>query len=255
MNKLILLSGIALLVSCAQKETTSDPENTSETAIAAKDTLPEKVSYYKVNGKAILLGNPIKLLDEQFKETKDISSLNGQMVEVREVSDRYYKSNPADDHCQEFKYVKIAAKGLEGYVDGRSLYEPVKSTQNKTVRIDGHKISLTVTSHFGIGVADDDGLTTCQVRTPALFSDEAAHYEGLVYMIKNKHDTDQYPYFELKADAGAHDDITSINKQNDHYLIRIERTYQEGGAKLLVVIRRDDDGKFFAEIVEYKEFN
>lgn len=140
-------------------------------------------------------------------------------------------------------------------MDGRNLYEPVKSTQNKIVRIEGHEISLIATSHFGIGVADDNGLTACQVRTPALFSDEAAHYEGLVYMIKNKHYTDQYPYFELKADAGAHDDIASINKQDDTYLIRIERTYQEGGAKLLVSISRHDDGKYFAEILEYKEFN
>lgn len=255
MNKLLFLLSIPFLVGCGQKATNSDSENSSTTAIATKDTLPEKVSYYKVNGKAILLGDPIKLLDEQLKETKDITSLNGQMVEVREVSEHYYKSNPADDNCQEFKYVKIAAKGMEGYVDGRNLYEPVKSTQNIIVRIEGHEISLIATSHFGIGVADDDGLTGCQVRTPALFSDEAAHYEGLVYMIKNKYYTDQYPYFELKADAGAHDDIASINKQDDTYLIRIERTYQEGGAKLLVSISRHNDEKYFAEIVEYKEFN
>lgn len=56
------------------------------------------------------MGNDIKLLDGNFKEIKDISNLNEQLVDITEVSDLTYKANPADEHCQEFRYVKVKQK-------------------------------------------------------------------------------------------------------------------------------------------------
>jgi len=69
-------------------------------------------------------------------------------------------------------------------------------------------------------------------------------------MVKNKNYGDNYPYFELKDDDGAHDEIVSIDKQGDNYLLKIKRTYQEGGANLLVEIYRDKSATFVAEIKE-----
>ena len=72
-------------------------------------------------------------------------------------------------------------------------------------------------------------------------------------MIKNKYYEDNYKYFELRDDDGAVDEIEDISRQDDKYLLRIKRMYQEGGAKLLVLISKDTSGKFFAEILETTE--
>ena len=253
MNKLTLLFSIALLTSCGQHETKTMSENPEKGISASKEITVPKITFYKVNGKAILLGDNIKLLDENFKVIKDISYLNEQFVLVTEVSDKYHKAKPTDDHCQEFKYVKIKTKDIEGYVDGRKLFEPIKHIQNKILKMDSNEVSFIATNYFGIGVGDEDGLTFCSANTPVAFSDKNAKYEGLVKMVKNKNYESDYPYFELKDDDGANDEIISIDKQDDKYLLKIKRRYQEGGANLLVVIYKDQNGTFVAEILKNEQ--
>ena len=250
MNKLILILSIALMTSCGQQETKNNSGTIEKVENVTKDTTDQKIIFYKVNGKAILLGDNIKLLDENFKEIKDISYLNEQFVQVTEVSDKYHKLKSTDDYCQEFKYVKIKTKDFEGYVDGRKLYEPIKHIHNKIIKIDYNEVSFIATTYFGIGVSDEDGLTGCSINTPVVFSDKSAKYEGLVKMVKNKNYEDDYPYFELKDDDGANDEILSINKQDDKYLLKIKRGYQEGGANILFAVYKDKNGTFVAEILE-----
>lgn len=241
---------LILLISCEQLENKPNQATTEKVENLTTDTNQTKITFYKFNGKGILLGDNIKLLDENFKEIKDISYLNEQFVDVTEVSDKYYKIKPTDDYCQEFKYVKIKVKDLVGYIDGRKIYEPIKNTQNKIVKIDNNEVSFIATNNFGIGVSDDDGLTGCSINTPVVFSDRSVNYEGLVKMVKNKNYEDNYPYFELKDDDGAIDEILSIDKQGDKYLLKIKRTYQEGGANLLVEVYKDKSGTFVAEIIK-----
>ena len=71
-------------------------------------------------------------------------------------------------------------------------------------------------------------------------------------MVKNTNYKSDYPYFELKNDDGANDEILNIEKQGNKYLLTIKRTYQEGGANLLVTVSKDKSGKFVAEILENK---
>lgn len=226
-------------------------EKTEKVEGIKTDTTHTKITFYKVNGKGILLGDNIKLLDENFKEIKDIGYLNEQFVDITAVSDKYYKIKPTDDYCQEFKYVKIKTKEFEGYVDGRKIYEQIKDTQNKIVNIDNNEVSFIATSYFGIGVSDDDGLTGCSINTPVVFSDKSANYEGLVKMVKNKYYEHKYPYFELKADDMAGDEILSIDNQADKYILSIRRVYQEGGANMKVAIYKNENNKYVAEIIEY----
>jgi hypothetical protein len=250
MKLIAKILGFTMLISSAKQEKKTSNQAPQKVENAKTDTSANNVIFYKVNGKGILLGSNIKLLDEKFKEIKDISYLNEQFADVTEVSDKYHKIRPTDDYCQEFKYVKIKTKDFEGYVDGRKIYELIKHTQNKTVKIDNNEVSFVTTSYFGIGVSDDDGLTGCSIKTPVVFSDKSVNYEGLVKMVKNKNYEDNYPYFELQDDDGANDEILSIDKQDDKYLLKIKRTYQEGEAKLLVAVYKDKKGIFVAEIIE-----
>jgi hypothetical protein len=182
------------------------------------ETIEIKLTSSKASVKGILLGEHIKLLDNNFKEIKDISNLNEHFVEIVEISDTYHKIKPSDDYCQEFKYVRIKATGIDGYVDGRKIYKPVEHSQNKIVKLDNYEVSFVTTNYFGIGVSDDDGLTGCMINTPVVFTDNSVNYEGLVKMVKNDKYEGNYPYFELKDDEGAYDEIVSIDKQSDKYL-------------------------------------
>lgn len=251
MDKLILIFNIALFTLCCSHKVKTNSENTEHTNNKI-DITTTKITFYKVNSQAILLGENIKLLDENIEEIKDISYLNGHFVEIKEVSEKYYKAKPTDDYCKEFKYVKIKTKDFEGYVDGRKLYEPIKHPQNKIVKIDNNEVSFIATSYFGIGISDNDGLTGCSINTPTVFSDKNAKYEGLLKMIKNKDYQSDYPYFELKDDDGANDEILNIDKQDKKYLLKIKRFYQEGEENLLVAIYKDKSGTFVAEILEKK---
>ncbi len=253
MKNLTTILSLIILVSCGQQESKTNNQTTEKLEGVETDTNEIKISFYKVNGKGILLGDNIKLLDENFKEIKDISYLNEQFVDITEVSDKYHKIKPTDDYCQEFKYVKIKTKDFEGYVDGRKIYETIKHTKNKTVKIDNNEVSFIATTYFGISVSDDEGLTGCSINTPVIFSDKSVNYEGLVKMVKNKNYEDNYPYFELKDDDGANDEILNIDKQGDKYLLKIRRTYQEGEANLLIEIYKDKSGIFVAEIIEKKQ--
>jgi hypothetical protein len=252
MKRLTTILSLILLISCGQQNKPNQ-ETTEKVESVNIDTMKSKITFYKVNGKGILLGNNIKLLDEDFKEIKDISYLNEHFVDVTEVSDKYHKIKPTDDYCQEFKYVKIKAKDFEGYVDGRKIYEPIKHTQNKIIKIDNNEVSFIATTYFGIGVSDDNGLTGCSINTPVVFSEKSVNYEGLIKMVKNKNYKDNYPYFELKDDDGANDEILSIDKKDDKYLLKIKRTYQEGGANLLVEVYKDKSGTFVAEIIKNEQ--
>ncbi len=253
MKTLTTILSLILLISCGQQENKTNQDTTEKSESIKTDSNQPKITFYKANGRVILLGNNIKLLDANFKEIKDISSLNEHFVDVIEVSDKYHKAKPTDDYCQEFKYVKIKTKDLEGYVDGRKIYEPIKHIQNKTVKINNNEVSFIATTYFGIGVSDDDGLTGCSINTPVIFSDKSVNYEGLVKMVKNKNYQDNYPYFELKDDDGANDEILNIDKKGDKYLLQIKRTYQEGRANLLVEIYKDKSGTFVAEIIENEQ--
>ena len=239
-------------MSCGKQENKTSVVTTEKTERIVQDTTASKIIFHKTNGKAVLLGNDIKLLDGNFKEIKDISNLNEQLVDITEISDLTYKANPADEHCQEFRYVKIKTKDTEGYVDGRKVYAPIKDSPVKTLKTGNNEVSFKPTAYFGIGVSDDDGLTDCSVNTPILFSDKSTKYEGLVKMAKNKNYESDYPYFELKNDDGANDEILNIEKQDNKYLLTIKRIYQEGGANLLVAVSKDKSGKFVAEILENK---
>lgn len=61
------------MTSCGQQEIKNNSLTYEKVENVTKDTTHQKISSYKVNRKAILLGENIKLFDENFKEIKDIS--------------------------------------------------------------------------------------------------------------------------------------------------------------------------------------
>ncbi|MEO5910236.1 MAG: hypothetical protein ABIP95_05070 [Pelobium sp.] len=253
MKKLIYLLPILFFISCQQNTNKSGLKESKSVKTSIKDSVVKStkiIPFKKTTNEGVLIGKEIKLLDEQLNEIKNISFLNGQIIQVIGVSDSSYKINPKDEYCQEFKYVKVKTKDLEGVVEGRKVYGFTKDEQNKTVNIEGNEISFTPTQYYGIGVSDDNGLTGCQSQNPVIFSDGNAKYKGLVKMIKNEYVYDDYPYFELKADDGNYDEIISVKKQDGKYMLEIKRDFQEGIATMIVAIYKNTNSVYVAEIIK-----
>ena len=250
LKNMIFFANLIILASCEQNiqytENTIQTKNTN----TIKDSLFHNSTFIKVNNRAVLLGDTIKLLDNIFNEIKDISYLKEQLVIITEVSEKLHKEKPTDNYCNEFKYVKIKTKDIEGYVDGRKVYALIEQHQNKTLLIDNNEISFVATNYFGVGVSDSVGLTECRIYTPVIFSDKNEKYEGIVKMIFNKKSESTFPYFELKNDDGASDKIAAVEKQGEKYLLHIKRFHQVDEANILVAIYKDKTGKFVAEILE-----
>ena len=252
MNKLIVLLPLILFISCGQAKTTNKKDKLALTESNNTDT----IKYLQLSNKAVLLGSDLKLLDKNYKIIKDISNFNGKIIEITAVSKYYQKLKPTDDFCEDFKYVKVKSKEFEGIVDGRRVYATIESDQNRTIEIGQNKIVLTVTRNFGIGVTNEEGLTGCTVYSPILLQDKSSDYEGLIEMVKNKLNDSHlvyYPYYELKDDDGATDKIETIENKDNKIILAIKRIYQEGSAKLLVQIRKDDKGQFIAEILKNEQ--
>jgi hypothetical protein len=248
LTKFLLSLLFAFLVSCESSVSTTPEDNTISTDQNANSGLKKPITFYGVNGHAILLGKDIKLLDSTFHEIQDISRFHEHLVEVTEVSNDYHLPPSGGEPCDRFKYVKIRNDEFEGYVDGRFLYESGKDLKNKFLTIEGKDVSLVTTHNFGIGTTDEDGLTFCSVRTPVLFSENAPPDGQLVKMVQNENYTDPYPYLELKSDDQADDEILSIEKEQDKYLVKIKREFQEGETMLQLHIFKDANGSYLAEI-------
>lgn len=239
---------LGILISCNLQDNKTNLRTNASDRIEQKVATDLRNTFTKVKRKGILIGDNLKLFDQNLVEINDVSPLNEQFVEITEISHKYYKTNPSDDYCKDFKYVKITTKDYIGYVNGTKIYQPIKHIQNKNVEIDNNEVSFIVTTDFGIGVSDEDGLTFCSVYRPVIFSDRLANYEGLLKMVKNTNYSSNYPYFELKDDDMANDEILSIESQADKYIVKIKRTYQEGAANLSLAVYEDMRGIFVAEI-------
>ena len=175
-----------------------------------------------------------------------ISNINIEsFVNITAISDSLYKKNEKDDYCEEFKYVKIKSKELDGIIDGRLIFEPVKSMQNKKY----NDIELITTSYFGIGVSNEDGLTSCSENTPAILVDKKSGNEELILMTKNEYYNSKFDYFQLEANDGAYDEIIEIKEVKGGYHLKIKTEYQEGGDLFTVEIRKNEKDIYVAEII------
>ncbi len=247
MYKLILIFTSFILSACGQQTLDNKQNKILETL--TKDT----VSYYEVGGKAILLGKSINLIDSAFYISKNINDYNEQIVEIGAISNNYYKLNKFDDYCDEFKYVQIKCEDFKGIVDGRNVFFPIKSLQNKTLEYNGNKIEFIATENGGIGADDENGLTGCTINTPVYFIDKNAKYEGVIKMVTNNYYNDDFPYLELKFDDTANDEIEKIEVKDGKYYLKINRSYQEGRAEILIEIK-NKNSEFTAEIIKLEKF-
>jgi hypothetical protein len=261
MKFLALIALIIIFFSC--KNNVDTAEKTAQTkdtinnvSISTTSQSPIEIiknePFSNYQAKAVLIGQKIELLDENSKIIKDISNLNEKIISVLAISNKInFHKNVSD--CNEYKWVKIKIDNEIGFVDGTYLYELIEHKQNQKKQIGTDEIEITLTKNMGQREFDETGDPLyCFSDKPIVFKDKASKYEGVIKTLKNKFSENNKYYFEIADNDGAGDEIKTIEKINEQYIFTIERSYQEGVGNLKVSIYKDNNGKFVAEITEFK---
>lgn len=245
MSYISLILCVLLCSACSSSTPPTAKQETRATNTAPNET---SITYEPTQQEAVLIGSNIQLLDQNLHPVQDISSWEGQLVAVTAISTTYESLPTGEGFCDLVKYVQINYQGTEGVVDGRAVYALKENTQTFTVG--NNTIAISPTNYFGMGDFWEEDVTDCTLYCPVVFYDKKTNYKGLLSMVKNEFYQANYPYFELQSNEGMQDELTTIEKLEDRYLLHIHRMYQEDQAQLIVAVYQDATGKWLAEIIE-----
>ena len=121
LSLLTALSFVILSCSCSANKTNVKNDRDQQNETINKIEIVSKISFKKVTGRAILVGNKIKLFDNDLNLIEDISNLKTKFIEITGISDSIF--NDTKDICNAFWYVKIKTSNKEGIVNGRCVFK------------------------------------------------------------------------------------------------------------------------------------
>jgi hypothetical protein len=182
------------------------------------------------SARAILIGNTFNAFDERGNAIHRYKQ--GEIVDIIGVSDSLY--NSSIEYCDGYHWVKVQDNDTVSYIDGRRVYEIIESEQDTFFNYMGVKYWIKTTEFYGVGVADDEGLTGCSnYHQPVVMIDSRSDQPKLIEIIKNDvfedvHWDVDFEFFDLLANDGAYDEIIKIEETQNGVLLTIRREYQEG---------------------------
>ncbi len=214
-----------------------------------------EITFKKTNGQAILLGNRIKILDNNLNVIEELSNIPPRIVEITGISDSLF--NDTKEICNAFWYVKIQGEKIRGIANGRQVFEIQNSDQDTSFAIDRNLIEIHTTNFLGMGVDYNGDLMGCPVYQPILIKDKKNNYFGLVDLIKNEYSKkanwdNEYPFFEIRNDDGCQDKIKSITVDGEKIILKIHRVFQEGENDYEVLLKFENN-KYVAEYLNFGE--
>jgi len=211
-----------------------------------------KLKFNKLETRAVLIGENIKLLNDNLAPFIDISEYSEKIVQVTAVSDSLLVNQ--DDFCNSYWLVKIKIGNLTGIVNGRRVF---KLLEGKTYWLNHKKVEIFKTEFFGMGIAYDGELLGCSVDQPIVIKDDSNKYFGLVNLIRNELSgkarwDNNYKFFELRNDEGYNDVVTSIEAYDSSFKLKVHRNFMEGENDFEVKLQYNNK-KYSAELVHFGE--
>lgn len=259
MNRLTYLLPLLFLAcqptaSKNQEQSFTDQEASSKAS--ENRNIKETITFQRLEGQAILIGHSIDALNPELQN--EFTLKEGALVKIIGVSDSLFQET--EDYCDAFNYLKIKYKDAVGIIDGRNVYPITASQQDTFFNFNGLDFELLTTSFFGIGMADEDGLTFCnKYKEPVVLVDATSKQTTLIELVKNEIATeaswhDSFNYFELMANDGAFDKITQITPIEKGVVLTVKREFQEGWNLYEVELNLTDQ-PYKAEYLSYGSIN
>ena len=214
-----------------------------------------EITFKKTKGQAILMGNMIKILDNNLNVKEEFSNIPPRIIEITGISDSLF--NDTKEICNAFWYVKVQGEKINGIVNGRQVFEIQNSNQDTIFTVDGNQIEILTTDFLGMGVDYNGDLMGCPVDQPILIKDKKNNYFGLVDLIQNKYSKkaswdNEYPFFEIRSDDGCQDKIKTITVEGTNIKLKIHRVFQEGENDYEVLLKFENN-KYKAEYLNFGE--
>jgi len=223
--------------------------------IQSRSEIISEITFTKTNGQAILIGNSIRILDNNLDLVEEITNNQPQIVDIIGISDSLF--NQTKEICNAFWYVKVKGNTINGIVNGRQVFEIQNSKQDTSFTVDGNQIEILTTDFLGMGVDYNGDIMGCPVDQPILIKDKKNNYFGLVDLTQNEYSKkaswdNEYPFFEIRSDDGCYDKIESIIVDGTEIRLKIHRRWQEGKNDYEVLLNFVDN-KYKAEYLNFGE--
>ena len=238
--KPFLLVPLLFLIACDQKASQPAQEASNPSFVAQKvphSTENPPITFTPLDGAAILVGADISLLDEKLNVLKTLPE--GTLTSILGISDSLFQ--PGADYCDAFRYVHLDVDGIQGMVDGRNVFHLSDSDQDTSFSYSNTSFTIKTTTFFGIGPADDDGLSFCsKFQNPVVLIDHDAGTSKLVPVSRST--PDDYAsssFLELVNSDMAYDEIERIEPIDGGVRLTIRRKFQEGHATFKVELMID----------------
>ncbi|WP_196889340.1 hypothetical protein [Aureivirga sp. CE67] len=225
-----------------------------EKVITSENNSISPISFSPEKGTAVLIGESIKLLNENLEIIDSLNLKQGSFVNIIAKSDSLYNNK---EYCDAFNYLKVRNVFKNGIMDGRDVYK-ISDAMLDTLDSNQKKIKLFRTEFYGIGVSDEEGLTFCaNYNEPVVFKDESKSFFGLVEIVKdsvfekatwNK----KVDFLELMANDGAYDKVKNITFTENGIILKINRSFQEGFTNFDLLLKYEN-GKYKAKYLNYPE--
>lgn len=241
------------LVASSQTGNKTNIQNDKE--IQSRSEIISEITFTKTNGQAILIGNSIRILDNNLDLVEEITNNQPQIVDIIGISDSLF--NQTKEICNAFWYVKVKGNTINGIVNGRQVFEIQNSKQDTSFTVDGNQIEILTTDFLGMGVDYNGDIMGCPVDQPILIKDKKNNYFGLVDLTQNEYSKkaswdNEYPFFEIRSDDGCYDKIESIIVDGTEIRLKIHRRWQEGKNDYEVLLNFVDN-KYKAEYLNFGE--
>ena len=226
-----------------------------------KDSIEEKnisqskkvqIKEEKYVNKGVLIGDTILLYNDNLQPIKNISSFNEKIVNIIGKSDKRINLLNDNEECNEYYFVKISIGDIEGWTNGKYIFEFKQSDLDTIINLASNSYSLITTKDFGIGVTNDIGLSGCGEFYPVVWYEKKKDTYNLI-SFENTIDVGRYgfKYFCLRNDEGGMDQIKSINI-SDTITINFERPMQIAQATYKLKIFTNNNNKLIGSVLDFK---
>ncbi len=253
--QVILSVLIMLILACSQEHTNNNNQNNPIDSIDSPTNNTEKsiqIIKTKYSNKGVLIGDNIVLYDDQLQPIKNISYQNEKIVDIIGKTDKRINLLNDNDICNNFYFVEIKLNEVQGWVNGKYVFE-FKDTEQDSLNISGaNSYSFITTKNFGIGSMNDIGLTGCGEFYPIVLHDMRNESYNLIEF-KNTIEigVNEFKYFCLKNDEGGTDLIKSISIA-DTIILEFERQMQTAKAKYKLKVIKNTGNKFEGKAFDYE---
>ncbi|CAM1353783.1 hypothetical protein [Tenacibaculum ascidiaceicola] len=217
-----------------------------------KSSLDKKLELHfeKEEGIAVLLGDNLKLLDDNLKPIKSVKA--GINVKIIGKTYKYFNGKKYDETCDAYKYVKIEHEGKEYLIRGKNVYK-IKKLDKQAAKGSNLEFFKAEPNDFLKVLKPDEDMEFCyQIKySPIIIRSIEKNSYSLINVIKDdlySKITSQFKeadFFQSGSNEKIYNKITHIEIVNNGFLLDLRHN---GNTYKISLIKKKN--KYIAKYLE-----